>query len=66
MAPSVVYIDTFSEKRNVFSTNVLEVPSGSGSGTGFIWDDAGHIVTNFHVVQEAKSAQVAILTPTSV
>jgi hypothetical protein len=60
VAPSVVYIDTFSEKRDVFSTNVLEVPVGSGSG--FIWDTNGHIVTNFHVVQEAKSAQVAILT----
>ncbi|KAL7537074.1 hypothetical protein ACHAXR_007566 [Thalassiosira sp. AJA248-18] len=60
VAPSVVYIDTFSEKRDVFSTNVMEVPIGSGSG--FIWDDSGHIVTNFHVVQEAKSAQIAILT----
>ena len=60
VAPSVVYIDTFSEKRDVFSTNVLEVPVGSGSG--FIWDTKGHIVTNFHVIQEAKSAQVAILT----
>lgn len=60
VAPSVVYIDTFSEKRDVFSTNVMEVPIGSGSG--YIWDNEGHIVTNFHVVQEAKSAQVAILT----
>jgi S1-C subfamily serine protease len=61
VAPSVVYIDTFSEKRDVFSTNVMEVPIGSGSG--FIWDNEGHIVTNFHVIQQAKSAQVAILTP---
>jgi len=38
----------------------MEVPIGSGSG--FIWDTEGHIVTNFHVVQSAKSAQVAILT----
>ncbi|KAL3808674.1 hypothetical protein ACHAXA_009227 [Cyclostephanos tholiformis] len=61
VAPSVVYIDTFSERRDAFSANVLEVPSGSGSG--FVWDMDGHIVTNFHVVQEAKSARVAILTP---
>jgi S1-C subfamily serine protease len=39
----------------------MEVPIGSGSG--FVWDNYGHIVTNFHVVQQAKSAQVAILTP---
>ncbi|KAL7486628.1 hypothetical protein ACHAW6_012228 [Cyclotella cf. meneghiniana] len=63
VAPSVVYIDTFAEKRDVFSTNVMEVPIGSGSG--YIWDSEGHIVTNFHVVQEAKSAQVAILTSSS-
>jgi len=39
----------------------VEVPVGSGSG--YIWDTSGHIITNFHVVQSAKSAQVAILTP---
>jgi len=62
VAPSVVYIDTFSERRvNEFSTNTLEVPIGSGSG--FVWDREGHIVTNFHVVQQAKTAQVTVLTP---
>ena len=63
VAPSVVYIDTFTEKRDVFSTDVMDVPIGSGSG--YVWDNEGHIVTNFHVVQSAKSAQVAILTPGS-
>lgn len=43
--------------------NSMEVPIGSGSG--YVWDSEGHIVTNFHVVQQAKSAQVAILTPSS-
>ncbi len=38
----------------------MEVPVGTGSG--FVWDDKGHIVTNYHVVRSAKSAQVAILT----
>ena len=57
---SVVFIDTFTERRDAFTTNVLEVPLGSGSG--FIWDKKGHIVTNYHVVRNAKSAQVAILT----
>ena len=59
-APSVVFIDTFKEQRDVFSTNVMEVPLGSGSG--FVWDDKGHIVTNYHVVRNARSAQVAILS----
>ncbi|KAL7558159.1 hypothetical protein ACA910_016214 [Epithemia clementina (nom. ined.)] len=57
---SVVFIDTFTERRDAFTTNVLEVPLGSGSG--FIWDTDGHIVTNYHVVRNAKSAQVAILS----
>lgn len=43
VAPSVVFIDTFTERRDVFTTNVLEVPLGTGSG--FVWDDEGHIVT---------------------
>lgn len=59
-APSVVYIDTFAEQRDVFSPNVQEVPIGAGSG--FVWDDAGHIVTNYHVVRQARVAQVAILS----
>ncbi len=61
VAPSVVYIDTFGERRDAFTANVLEVPNGSGSG--YVWDMEGHVVTNFHVVQDAKSARVAILTP---
>ena len=62
-SPSVVFIDTFTERRDAFSTNVLEVPLGSGSG--FVWDTQGHIVTNFHVVRNAQVAQIAILTSTS-
>lgn len=60
-APSVVFIDTFSEKQDVFSPNSMEVPIGSGSG--FVWDKEGHIVTNYHVVRNARSAQIAIITP---
>eukprot|EP00563_Minutocellus_polymorphus_P013816 CAMPEP_0181050034 /NCGR_PEP_ID=MMETSP1070-20121207/16302_1 /TAXON_ID=265543 /ORGANISM="Minutocellus polymorphus, Strain NH13" /LENGTH=542 /DNA_ID=CAMNT_0023128955 /DNA_START=95 /DNA_END=1724 /DNA_ORIENTATION=+ len=60
VAPSVVYIDTFIEARDAFSPNVMEVPLGAGSG--FVWDDKGHIVTNYHVVNKMQQAQVAILT----
>lgn len=35
---------------------MLEVPQGAGSG--FVWDDAGHVVTNFHVINEASDVQV--------
>jgi len=60
-SPSVVFIDTFTERRDVFSTDVFEVPLGSGSG--IVWDKQGHIVTNYHVVRNSQAAQVAILTP---
>lgn len=56
--PGVVYISTFVNQRDAFSMNVLEVPAGTGSG--FVWDDKGHIVTNFHVIREAQSAQVRL------
>jgi S1-C subfamily serine protease len=54
--PSVVYINTFAERIDAFSMNVMEVPLGSGSG--FVWDNKGHIVTNYHLIQNAKSAKV--------
>ena len=36
-----------------------------GTGTGFVWDDRGYIVTNFHVVQEASGARVTLADQTS-
>ena len=46
-APSVVFIDTFTEKQDVFSPNVMEVPLGSGSG--IVWDKDGHIGTSENI-----------------
>ncbi len=46
---SVVYITSFSLRRDFFSLDVDAIPAGSG--TGFVWDRDGHVVTNFHVVQ---------------
>jgi len=57
-SPTVVYIATSQVRRNAFSLNVMEIPRGTGSG--FIWDDAGHIVTNFHVIRGADRAQVTL------
>ncbi len=60
-APSVVYITTSTVQRSQFNTNVTEMPQGSGSG--FIWDDRGHIVTNFHVIEsviQSKGGRVSV------
>jgi S1-C subfamily serine protease len=59
--PSVVYINT-SSGRNALSEDEEQVPDGAGSG--FIWDDKGHIVTNFHVIQNAETAQVGLVDGT--
>jgi S1-C subfamily serine protease len=36
-----------------------------GEGSGFVWDDEGHIVTNYHVVQNAEKVDVTFLDGTS-
>lgn len=56
--PSVVYITTFDVRRDIFSSDVSAVPAGKGSG--FVWDKQGHVVTNYHVIQNADAAQVRI------
>ncbi len=57
-APSVVYITTTTQQQDYWSRNIYEIPAGSGSG--FIWDDIGHVVTNFHVIQNAYKASVTL------
>jgi S1-C subfamily serine protease len=57
-SPSVVYITTLARQRDFFSLNLAEIPQGSGSG--FIWDQEGHIITNFHVLQGASGAKVTL------
>jgi S1-C subfamily serine protease len=58
LSPSVVHITTLAAQRDVFSLNVQQVPRGTG--TGFVWDTAGHIVTNFHVIQGGSGARVTL------
>jgi S1-C subfamily serine protease len=62
-APSVVYITSLSVRRDFFGRNAMEVPAGTGSG--FIWDRDGHIVTNYHVIQNADRALVTLADQSS-
>ncbi|WP_341237558.1 trypsin-like peptidase domain-containing protein [uncultured Limnobacter sp.] len=52
---SVAYIFTESVQGQLFFRRVAE-----GTGSGFIWDDAGHIVTNAHVVEGASRIRVQL------
>ncbi len=55
---SVVYISTRQQVRDFWTRNVFSVPRGTGSG--FVWDEHGHVVTNFHVVEGASEAIVRL------
>ncbi|MBX3231133.1 MAG: trypsin-like peptidase domain-containing protein [Labilithrix sp.] len=55
-APSTVYVTQTRLVVDEWEGVAQEVPAGSGSG--FVWDEQGHIVTNFHVVQGARSLTV--------
>lgn len=58
VAPSVVYITSIELRRDFFSLNVYEIPKGTGSG--FIWDRDGRIVTNYHVIEDASRIEVIL------
>ena len=56
--PSVVHVEALEVRRDPEHFNVLEIPVGMGSG--FVWDRAGHIVTNLHVIRGAAEARVQL------
>lgn len=55
---SVVFVTNTRYRRDFFSFNVYETPQGSGSG--FVWDDSGTIVTNYHVIQQADRITITL------
>jgi S1-C subfamily serine protease len=57
-SPAVVYVTNTALRRDLFSLNIQEIPRGSG--TGFIWDRQGLIVTNFHVIAGAHRLMVTL------
>jgi len=54
----MAHITTARITRDLFSLNVQELPEGTGSG--FIWDDRGHVITNDHVIRSADRAYVTL------
>jgi S1-C subfamily serine protease len=62
-SPSVVHITTLVNATQPFSTDIQEVPEGTGSG--FVWDKSGHVVTNFHVIRGAAAAVIVLADGTT-
>jgi len=58
VSPSVVYITSLTVQHDLFRLRAVGVPQGTGSG--FIWDANGYVVTNFHVIKDAQAANVTL------
>ena len=56
-SPSVVFVTTIVRTQDRFRRRVLEVPTGTGSG--FVWDDQGHVVTNYHVLLNRRTGRLS-------
>src|SRR5690606_14795026 len=56
--PSVVFVTNQQLARNPYSFDLITVPRGSG--TGFVWDKNGYIVTNYHVVEGARQITITL------
>jgi S1-C subfamily serine protease len=59
-SPSVVYLTTLAVQAGdgFFSPRIAEIPVGTGSG--FVWDTKGHIITNYHVIRGGSGARVTL------
>jgi len=55
-APSVAYITT----EQLRATGLFTATVAQGAGSGFVWDGAGHVVTNHHVVEGARRVFVRL------
>src|SRR6266496_4464561 len=59
VSPSVVQVAARSAAGNPLAEDEDgEAAAGAASGTGFVWDNAGHVVTNNHVVQNGREVAV--------
>lgn len=55
---AAVNVTSVATQRDMFRLDVQDIPRGKGSG--FVWDQQGHIVTNFHVVEGGTKATVTL------
>ncbi len=57
-SPAVVNITNLAFYRQRFSLSASEIPQGTGSG--FLWDELGNVVTNFHVINNGSKFKVTL------
>ena len=57
-APATVFVTQKKQVNDWVTRRTVEVESGTGSG--FVWDTSGHVVTNFHVLDGGRSFEVSL------
>lgn len=62
-SPSTVFITSIAVHPDRLNLSLMGMPRGSGSG--FLWDERGHVVTNFHVIEGADAARVTLFDHTT-
>lgn len=62
-SPSVVHVTSLQAGESLLSMNAQQIPKGTGSG--FVWNEDGNIVTNYHVVEGADGARVTLADHTT-
>jgi S1-C subfamily serine protease len=63
VAPSVVHVRNVALRRDTWTMNVLAIPQGTGSG--WLWDRKGYVVTNAHVVKDGDRFDVILADNTT-
>ncbi|MDE5453213.1 trypsin-like serine protease [Bradyrhizobium sp. CSA112] len=58
VSPSVVQVAARSAAASPFAEDEGAEAGAAASGTGFVWDNNGHLVTNNHVVQNGREVAV--------
>src|SRR5689334_22708781 len=60
VSPSVVHVFAQAATSSGLADEEGRSQGGMQSGTGFVWDAAGHVVTNNHVVQGARPVAIRL------
>lgn len=61
-SPDIGVIEIYNQTRNSVVLISVSTPAGRATGSGWVYDTLGHIITNNHVVEDATTIQVTFQT----